>query len=551
MKKLILILASIVLLAGCYSDKGNYDYRFDDLNSFETTFSPTPYLSLDYNVFEFAKPMAGDVTKQIKVTTKQTKFDNEDNLEYEWYLPVSGGYDTVRTKGYYDVELKSGKDVNYTMLLKIYDTSTTLSTHYAIRVATRLAYKNSWFVLHGNAGERKVGNVENYSDTPSILSDSYAEIYGTNPFSDATGIFYDAYQWGSKEYINSELMTVVDSKGAMNAYRPFGFLPRTNETVMLPSGGDYTCRKLIYHTVSDSFVVMVSTEGEALFGFGLNLLFEPGTELSDSDKELHLDPSTYTVSDAVISDGGMTLLWDTKCNRMLFYNIRDNQYQGYGHSRATTHMTAPMRDAGIDYSVLAEDERPQDKTLRYMYTIPNIMEGYALFSDQSGQLHHYTIKLPSSKDKAIKRYVARADGKEGSVEELCSITSQSMQGSLKVNDRSVMLASPVFSKMIFYSVDNKLYRFDLQSQSNSLVYTAPEGSVITHIKWRVPEELSYFWKDAIRYMGIALDMGNGKGALTEIKFTVAGDVDDSCAPQLYEGFESIADIIFAQLYYTL
>jgi hypothetical protein len=124
MRQTICILSSALLLASCYSDKGNYDYHFDDLNEIKTVqFTPGIEETIDGKVIEFTQPLTvNDTIQRITVQTDQSKFDNAGNLDFYWFRTYKNKQgntvkDTVTTAGYMDVVLPMGISTTYNVML--------------------------------------------------------------------------------------------------------------------------------------------------------------------------------------------------------------------------------------------------------------------------------------------------------------------------------------------------------------------------------------------------------------------------------------------------
>ena len=168
MKNILRVLLLSVLLSGCYEDKGNYDYTLDSMNEITAvSFSPSIYA----NKIEVLQAMSeDDVLRRVDVILEQTLSDNIENLDFNWILTYNNKKgesvtDTVHSKGFLEVELPVGEKMSYDVFLQIYDKSTTLSHYSSFELKTRPIFQNSLFVLHGEEGDRKLGNIEVIGDT--------------------------------------------------------------------------------------------------------------------------------------------------------------------------------------------------------------------------------------------------------------------------------------------------------------------------------------------------------------------------------------------------
>ena len=105
-----------MLLAGCYEDKGNYDYSLDSMNEIlSVTFSPSVVKAVDGNVIEVQQALDENSTlRRVDVTVEQTLAKDLENLDFFWcrtYTDEEGNAvkDTILSKGFLEFELPVGK----------------------------------------------------------------------------------------------------------------------------------------------------------------------------------------------------------------------------------------------------------------------------------------------------------------------------------------------------------------------------------------------------------------------------------------------------------
>ena len=148
MKKIASFLLLALALTGCYKDKGNYEYTLDTMNEIlSVTFSP----AVSSRVIEVQQALDESGSKcRIEAIVEQSLAKNLDDLEFYWHRTYvnqqgKGVKDTIRTKGYLEVDLPIGKSMSYDIFLEIYDRSTDLSHYSKFTIATRPVFKNSLF----------------------------------------------------------------------------------------------------------------------------------------------------------------------------------------------------------------------------------------------------------------------------------------------------------------------------------------------------------------------------------------------------------------------
>ena len=85
-KKISSIILSALLLAGCYSDKGNYDYALDTMNEITSvTFTPSVVISAEGDVIEVQQALEeDDRTRRIDAIVEQSLAKNLEELDFYW-----------------------------------------------------------------------------------------------------------------------------------------------------------------------------------------------------------------------------------------------------------------------------------------------------------------------------------------------------------------------------------------------------------------------------------------------------------------------------------
>ena len=166
MKKISSLILFALLLAGCYEDKGNYDYSLDTMNEIKSvTFSPSIVQAVEGNVIEVQQALEeSSRTRRVDAIVEQTIAKDLENLDFYWcrsYTNEEGKNvkDTILSKGFLEFDLPVGKAMSYDVFLQIYDRTTDLSHYSSFKINTRPVFKNSLFVMHGQEGDRKIGNI--------------------------------------------------------------------------------------------------------------------------------------------------------------------------------------------------------------------------------------------------------------------------------------------------------------------------------------------------------------------------------------------------------
>ena len=114
-----------------------------------------------------------------------------------------------------------------------------------------------------------------------------------------------------------------------------------------------------------------------------------------------------------------------------------------------------------------------------------------------------------------------------------SIVSEKRLAGLTPTDMSTITYNSWFTTSnLFFAKGNTVYRYNVSNGDSFVVYEAPEGYEVTKIKFRA-EESSSFSDDLGLYLNIVLTDGT-HGAVAEIKFTTAADVDEDYPTLFYD-----------------
>jgi PBP1b-binding outer membrane lipoprotein LpoB len=124
MKKISSLLLSLLLLAGCYEDKGNYDYRLDSMNEITSvTFTPSIVVSAEGNMIEVQQALEEDSrTRRVDVVVEQTLAQTLDDLDFYRYRTYTnengvGVRDAPCRKGCLEFDPPIGKPMSYDIFL--------------------------------------------------------------------------------------------------------------------------------------------------------------------------------------------------------------------------------------------------------------------------------------------------------------------------------------------------------------------------------------------------------------------------------------------------
>lgn len=184
MKKVIQIWFMAALLsgglAGCYDDEGNYDYK--DINEMTYTIKASikggNEIAIDSLGYSRCKQSPEDITVVYTPVVTQSMVSGEENLVYEWSV-VKQGEGTVRVDTVKELELEFPKNTasEYSITFRVTDNTTNVSFYKSLRIKTVQPYLNSWFVLNGEEGARRLSVVEEPDSVQYVISyDGYGDL---------------------------------------------------------------------------------------------------------------------------------------------------------------------------------------------------------------------------------------------------------------------------------------------------------------------------------------------------------------------------------------
>ena len=598
-KRALYAVAATVLMYGCFADKGNYDFDLDGMNDFgDIEISPKPSQSnpeqYSYKV-KFPQPLGTDsVVYTLKVRVKQTVMDgNPENLDYIW----DKTYYNAEEKKVSDTETNNG-DLNitfhpfddlshmgYSLKLTVYDRTTTLRRYFTFDIQPRLMFENSLFVLHGNS-EHKLGNVAVIEDgSVDITEDAMALI---NP--DTTNFFARTnYLAGATALRNLDAnwtgsyLWTADSDGDVRLYNPFrlvqGHIQAYDTSVLLPTyatnGSPFIPAWVSQpnNVVSDSRLFMVDANGRLLisstcgtmgranddYAIKTMLLYTPASseDYTHDDREILPEDYQFTMVavDRNAGDQGLIVGYDKKSKRFLYITVAS--FTGNSASPAEyrtqlkkTLATEPVQDTFIDYSVLSEELKLTSNNKEFIFLHGGSVSDpgciFAYFLDDSGRVYRYQLTYCGSGGKT------RAQDDHDPLYEIEGKELVNMTGVTK--NTPFLYWSVAAPTLLYYAVDNTLYRYNTQSDLLTPIYEAPAGWTINKLKAKCINSngASYEYRDEngnYAYNQICIGLYNGdQGAVAEIQLLPNGAMDESYEPRFFEGFERVHDFYFAYTY---
>lgn len=550
MKKISSLLLFVFLFVSCYEDLGNYDYTLDSMNEIlSVKFSPEVVVTADGNVIEIQQALnEEDRTRRVEAVVEQTLAKNLDDLEFNWYRSYTSEdgkliNDTINSKGYLEFNLPIGKSMSYEIFLQIYDTTTDLSHYESFKVNTRPIFKNSLFVLHGNDGERKVGNIEVIGSETKIYTDVKSVTNDNNHYENASGLGYTTFMDIPEDLTKigvTNTLTVYSGNGETRAYNPHGMTVKyTSSQIFKPESMNFSYKRTVQTGDPSNYTqykVVLTDNGEVYVGNYVHALYKPGLACeNDADLPHQTD---YEITAATITHNRF-LLWDAKNGRFLYASKNDPGFAIYEANsiKPDKISKSPLLDANVNFSELQKSPVDMTAVMGYINYRDSYdqQNPYFIFKDEStGEYYRYELLMQNIGDGSkVKKRSSGSNENKDEVLAAYTIVSEKKLNGLTPTDMSTITYNAWFTTTnLFFAEGNTVYRYNVSNGDRYVVYEAPQGYDVTKIKFRT-EESSTFSSD----LGLFLDivMFNGaNGAIAEIKFTTSADIDDDFAPLFYD-----------------
>ena len=568
MKKILSFLLFVPLLSACYEDLGNYDYTLDSMNEITTvTFTPSVVRSASGDIIEVQQALdESDTRRRVDAVVEQTLATDLEELDFYWfrtYVDENGEavQDTVRTKGYLEFDLPVGKAMSYNIFLQIYDRTTDLSHYSGFAIKTRPVFKNSLFVMHGSEGSRKIGNIEVIGNETKIYTDVKTVTKDNNHYENATGFGYTTYINIPDNLTNigeTSALTVFCNNGESRAYDPHGMNVKfTSSQIFKPESENFSYRRTVQTGDPSNYTlyrVVLTENGEVYVGNVVQALYKPGHGCENGADLGH--QTDYEITAATITHNRF-LMWDAKNSRFLYAAKEDAGFAiDEGNSIKPSYVSRnPLLDAHVRFQGLQRSPEGMTAVMGYINYRDNYSQQnpYFIFKDEeSGDYYRYELLMQNIGDGSKVRRSRSADGEEEILSAYTIVGEKKLAGLTPTDMSTITYNSWFTTTNLFFAEGNTVYRYNVSNGDKFVVYEAPQGYEVTKIKFRT-EDSSAFSSDLGLHMNIVMSNGTN-GAVAEIKFTTAADVDNDFTPLFYdrdnEGnlWGEIKDIIFVNEY---
>lgn len=548
MKKISSYLLLALLMISCYEDKGNYDYSLGSMNEITSvTFSPSIVQSAGGNLIEVQQALdEEDRRRRIEAVVDQSLTNNLDDLDFYWcraYIDEDGNSvnDTIETKGYLEFDLPVGKPMSYNIFLKIYDRSTMLSHYSSFDLSTRPVFKNSLFVMHGNEGNRKIGNIEVIGNETKIYTDIKSVTNDNNHYGNATGFGYTTFINVPEDLTNigeTSTLTIFGKNGDTKTYDPHGMKVKyTAPQIFKPESENFSFKKGIQTGDPSNYTqyrVVLTENGEVYVGNLVHALYKPGLACENNPDLLH--ETDYEITAATITHNRF-LLWDAKNSRFLYAAKEDPGFaSNEGSSIRSSYISSnPLLDANVKFQGLQKSPISMTAVMGYINYRDNYSQQnpFFIFKDEtSGDYYRYELLMQNIGDGSKAKRIGEDDSEEEKLSAYTIVSEKELIGLTPTDMSTITYNSWFTTSNLFFAEGNTVYRYNAHNGDKFAVYKAPEGYDVTKIKFRT-EDSSNFSDDLGRYLTIVLYNGSN-GAIAEIKLNTAADIDEDFEPLFYD-----------------
>lgn len=548
MKKITPYLLLAILLTGCYKDKGNYDYTLGTMNEIlSVTFSPEVVKNAGGDVIEVQQALDEQSrTRRIEAIVEQSIATNLDELDFYWcrsYTNEQGRQvkDTIRTKGYLEFDLPVGKAMSYDIFLQIYDRSTDLSHYAQFRIATRPVFKNSLFVLHGPEGERKVGNIEVIGNEAKVYTDVKSVTRDNNHYENVTGFGYTTYYNIPDDYGamgETKVLTAYGSNGETRGYNPHGMTVKfTSAQLFKPESETFAFRRTIQTGDPSNYSlyrVVLTETGEVYVGNHVHALYKPGFGCEGNPDLPH--QTDYAITAATITHNRF-LLWDAKHGRFLYSAKDDTGFAiNEGSSIRPSYVSMnPLLDANVKFAGLQHSPAAMTAVMGYINYRDSYDQQNAYFifrDDATGNYYRYELRMEDIGDGSKAPQHRGAPAENEPLAAYTIISEKQLTGLTPTHMSSITYNAWFTTSNLFFAEGGTVYRYNVSNGDRYLVYEAPEGYEVTQLKFR-SEENSVFSDDLGLHLDVVLFDGT-HGAIADIKFTTAADIDEDYTTLFYD-----------------
>lgn len=548
MKKILIFCGILTLMfSACYEDEGNYTYD-------ESITDISVKLNETYGLKKADDVMSYTITPEIK-----TGDGDKSYLKYAWTMNTSNANskgDTIATSESLTLTMDpNASDFKYKYYLRLYVENTRQNTVTMVPTQLQIIkpYSDSWIVLHDNGGHAELGAVEYLGNEALVTLDAFTKESGTSLTGQplALGVrqeeiaSYLSSYWGmtaqSQLYVNT---TNVEESGLYSQVDRFKLMANW-QNLTDPSQQASLDFSDIALSPTNGGMMMCSNGQMANSGY-----YSPFFFLMTRADNLYND---YYISKAV---GGphTGVGFDRLNHRFLHLAMQSSQYW-YGYVPGTGYKGAVIEP--IPYN---EGNKADPSSVDPNEEVIAMIPGYKYSNQYPAKWQKYSAYAyaiaPGNKSHVwVFRFYELTHAGEVTVP-----LSYEFPTPAGINASTPMASSYIYNNILFYAVDNKVYKLDIASGSTSLIWQSEDTQAkVTCLKmavdgysgWGVDDNPNYgeeqYGHPYCRCLGVGLNTSDGAGQFVVLQLNTAGKVDSDGkhpAVQVYRGFGKVKDIVF-------
>ena len=531
--------------AGCYEDKGNYDYR--DVNE------------VLVKVQKLYAVRKANLTYVIRPDIVQSVATDTTNLKFEWWHNTGSNQQKgtlVSTADTIAIKIDpSLSNMPYRHFMRLYITDRMTGAQYMFPVELEVVkpYEGAWMVLHqGPDGVAKLGAVTYIGENIDIIDDAYFEESGQKltgkPSKLGVAISYSGYYTVPSYRPSCLFFCFTDNPAESGALMP--------ESAFRLYGSPET---FIYPAHRASFdiknIVTCDGSGRARMMISGGHIFQ-GSLYNRSMYRVNPDPLGIT-GDVEITHGcciGWTqVAFDSKGKRFIhLYSTNSAMYDDFNEPGENTAMYSSIRHS--DYSLPEPDPNnlPEDEEMVYLG--PGYWYGPSMMARQS-RVAAYGITVSESRNKlCLYELHGNPLYSADNPDDAPFTFFNEVDNTFGITVGTPMASSTAYNRVLFYGKGNKVYRLDLGTEGGraDAIYTHPDpGAKVSLIKPARSQRNDDNEYDTLyaRYgyrvdqsFAVVFEVAGEKGEVVVLNLNAAGKVTET--QEGLDGFGKITDIVF-------
>lgn len=553
-RKMIFLVGILLLVYGCYDDKGSYDYH--NINEVVVDLPAAVGVRLLKN---------DSVPVDLNPKLTQTQLQNETNLSFKWEIKESlEGWRLCGEEKSCRIWLQPEEVSPFTVRLTITDQSPEGTVWYRMVTVTPIPpYNRCWFVLQEVNGRSVLGAVDGMGESAMVIPDAYR-----------TDVGKELSLEGNPKVLVSNIRYGDAWGGVFSPGRPVVILMTDRDAVMLNAstfGVEYMLEDMLYGKKLDG-----DTDFIPEFVFSRTQV--SGEMIIDRGELYHAQADGFSVYyPTVLTRGDKTdfrakmacsayeyfVVYDDLNHRFLGFREGMSYYDAENNQLFRTTGSSGLYESGKKFELALIPEKEK---------APNVFDPNNIGSDKVMLDMGVTAQKEDTYGKILSFAYSRTDhgvyvyeinvdadkpapyGNESNIP-WCS-------GKFKVAlpagvdyENLCFTTSYLWDRLFFMAAGNKIYKVDLNRliPTTTVIYEHPDPTVkIVRLKFRLNyfthyvynEDWKAYIKEGLPYLlGAAFNYSADQGGLVEMKLTSSGDIlRDENSVHEFKGFGKIVDI---------